>query len=271
MGIFDKGTFDNIKQNDDFRWFFGLKKKSEIIKDDLETLEYVLDKYSKIWCWKVTGKYPASMISKLSPEAWYGETENEIMLKDTPETIKQLKLLMDSRPLDILSKSVWRRKISKMVANVSEDTPETVEWQKALFNKNRSKQGGLADIMEVLKQDFIPEPIKDEYDLENQLVLFLKLKFPDRTIRRKFRTEKNNEVDIMIDQLYGLELKVPENRTQLRNLGGQVEEYLEEYEIAIIIYEDESANISETIQEYVKKYKTKYDIDTIVYTGKIRK
>ena len=27
------------------------------------TLEYVLDKYSKIWCWKVTGEHAVAMIS----------------------------------------------------------------------------------------------------------------------------------------------------------------------------------------------------------------
>ena len=192
MGIFDKDTFDNIKQNEDVRWFFGLKKKPEPV---------------------------------------------------------------ESTPIEL----------------TPEEQAEYERKNEEYWSKHRSKQGGLADIMEVLKQDFFPEPIKDEYDLESQLVIFLKLKFPDRTIRRKFRTEKNNEVDIMIDQLYGLELKVPKNSTQLRNLGGQVEEYQEEYEMAIIIYEDESLNISETIQEYVKNYKKKYDIDTIVYPGKIRK
>jgi len=37
------------------------------------TLEYVLDKYSKTWSWKLTGKRAVNMISKLVPEAWYGE------------------------------------------------------------------------------------------------------------------------------------------------------------------------------------------------------
>ena len=84
--------------------------------ENFGTLEYVLDKYSKIWCWKVTGKHTVEMISKLTPEAWYGENENEVIIADSTESLKNLKLLMDRYPLDILSKSIWQRKIIKTYA-----------------------------------------------------------------------------------------------------------------------------------------------------------
>jgi hypothetical protein len=148
---------------------------------------------------------------------------------------------------------------------------EKDEAFKKFLEKNRGKESELAEIMGELKENFTPEPIRDEYDLESQIKIFLQVKFPNKTIKRKQRTENNNEVDILIDELYCLELKVPESRTHLRNLGAQADEYQEEYEIGIIIYQDESLNLSENIQDYVKKYKTKYGIDTIVYSGKIRK
>ena len=84
--------------------------------ENFGTLAYVLDKYSKIWCWKVTGKHAVEMISKLTPEAWYGENENEVIIADSTESLKNLKLLMDRYPLDILSKSIWQRKIIKTYA-----------------------------------------------------------------------------------------------------------------------------------------------------------
>ena len=84
--------------------------------ENFGTLEYVLDKYSKIWCWKVTGDHAVDMISRLTPEAWYGENEHEVIIVDSIESIKQLKLLMDRYPLDILSKSIWQRKIVKTYA-----------------------------------------------------------------------------------------------------------------------------------------------------------
>jgi len=80
------------------------------------TLEYVQDKYSKLWCWKITGQLAIDKISSLSSKAWYGENENEVIIEDSTDSIKQLKLLMDRYPLEILSKTVWQRKIVKTYA-----------------------------------------------------------------------------------------------------------------------------------------------------------
>ena len=81
--------------------------------ENFGTLEYVLDKYSKIWCWKVAGPRAVSMVSRLVPEAWYGENIDEVIIPDSSESVKQLKLIMDRYPLGILSKSAWQRKILK--------------------------------------------------------------------------------------------------------------------------------------------------------------
>jgi len=77
------------------------------------TLEYVLDQYSKTWSWKLTGTRAVSMISKLIPQSWYGETENEAIVPDNTENIQQIKWILDRYPLEILSKSVWQRKVTK--------------------------------------------------------------------------------------------------------------------------------------------------------------
>ncbi len=76
-------------------------------------MEYVLDKYSKIWSWKISGNRAVSMISRLVPEAWYGENVNEVIIPDSIENVNQIKLIMDRYPLEILSKYVWQRKIIK--------------------------------------------------------------------------------------------------------------------------------------------------------------
>ena len=81
--------------------------------ENIGTLEYVLDKYSKTWSWKITGDRAVSMISRLVPEAWYGENVNEVIVPDSTESVKQIKLIMDRYPLEILSKSIWQRKIVK--------------------------------------------------------------------------------------------------------------------------------------------------------------
>ncbi len=81
--------------------------------ENFGTLEYVLDKYSKVWSWKITGQRAVSMISRLVPEAWYGENIDEVIIPDSTESVKQIKLIMDRYPLEILSKSAWQRKIVK--------------------------------------------------------------------------------------------------------------------------------------------------------------
>ncbi|MEJ2260543.1 MAG: DEAD/DEAH box helicase [Nitrosopumilaceae archaeon] len=84
--------------------------------DNFGTLEYVLDKYSKTWSWKLTGQRAVGMISKLVPEAWYGENIDEVIVPDSTESVKQLKAMMDRYPLEILSKSAWQRKVIKTFA-----------------------------------------------------------------------------------------------------------------------------------------------------------
>ena len=84
--------------------------------ENFGTLEYVQDKYSKLWCWKITGDLAIDKISTLSSKAWYGENENEVIIEDSTESIKQLKLMMDRFPLEILSKTIWQRKIVKTYA-----------------------------------------------------------------------------------------------------------------------------------------------------------
>jgi len=77
------------------------------------TLEYVLDKYSKSWTWKVTGQRAVTMVSRLIPQSWYGEGPNEAIIPDSDENIQQLQWINDRYPMEVLSKSAWRRKILK--------------------------------------------------------------------------------------------------------------------------------------------------------------
>lgn len=102
--------------------------------ENFGTLEYVLDKYSKIWCWKITGERAVSMISRLVPEAWYGENTEEVIIPDSVESVTQIKLIMDRYPLEILSKSAWQRKIVKTY------TPKPA-LPPIKYNLNRAKAG----------------------------------------------------------------------------------------------------------------------------------
>jgi len=75
------------------------------------TLDFVLDKYSGTWCWKITGPRAVSMVSKLIPRAWYGDAPDEAIVSDNDDNVKHLHWIAEKYPLDILSKNVWNRKI----------------------------------------------------------------------------------------------------------------------------------------------------------------
>ena len=77
------------------------------------TLEYVLDKYSQAWSWKITGDRAVNMVSRLIPESWYGEGPDEAIIPDSTANIQQIKWILERYPLEILSKSAWQRKIIK--------------------------------------------------------------------------------------------------------------------------------------------------------------
>lgn len=98
------------------------------------TLEYVLDKYSKAWTWKIAGPRAVGMVSRLIPQAWYGEDVNEVIIPDSLENVKQIKWILERYPLEILSKTAWQRKLSKTFTP-KERPPEVIhKLEKAKAN-----------------------------------------------------------------------------------------------------------------------------------------
>ncbi|MDE1769539.1 MAG: DEAD/DEAH box helicase [Thaumarchaeota archaeon] len=82
---------------------------------DFGTLEYVLDTYSKNWTWKLTGSRAVSMVARVIPHAWYGNGPEEAIVPDTLQNVEKIKWIMDRYPLEIRSKSIWHRKVRKVI------------------------------------------------------------------------------------------------------------------------------------------------------------
>ena len=82
---------------------------------DFGTLEYVLDTYSKNWTWKLTGSRAVSMVARVIPHAWYGNGPEEAIVPDTIQNVEKIKWIMDRYPLEIRSKSIWHRKVRKVI------------------------------------------------------------------------------------------------------------------------------------------------------------
>ena len=98
------------------------------------TLEFVLDRYSGTWCWKISGARAVNMVSKLIPRGWYGDKPDEVIVSDTDENIKKLKMINDRYPFEILSKSVWKRKIIPLTIK-KQKTPKIEKLSQAVPSK----------------------------------------------------------------------------------------------------------------------------------------
>jgi len=123
-----------------------------------------------------------------------------------------------------------------------------------------------------LEKGFEPEKVYDEKELQNLLRSFLQQAFPKTTVEREADFKSNRDsVDILIDGKYAIEVKIPNSRTELRNLSAQLEEYREEYpNIIAFILENEELNLTDDIKEYTEKYKSKLGIESVVKIGKKR-
>ncbi len=76
-------------------------------------LEYVMDKYSNAWSWKLTGSRAVGMASQLIPQSWYGDGPDEVIVPDKPENVERIKQIMGHCQLDVRSKSAWQRRVGK--------------------------------------------------------------------------------------------------------------------------------------------------------------
>ena len=146
-------------------------------------------------------------------------------------------------------------------------------------DENEDKEE-FSTILSIIQSDF--EPIEvyvgEEDNLQAQLTVFLRAKFPDKKIDREVVLQNGDRVDIVIDDRFALELKVPKDRIYLRNLSAQIEEYLEEYDFLGIVIADvteeleekEKDSMTQNINEYVDRFKSKYGVQSVVFQIKFK-
>ena len=101
------------------------------------TLEFVLDKYSRAWSWKVTGPRAVNMVSKVIQQSWYGDGPHEAIIPDSHQNVQKIKQILDRYPMEILSKSVWQRKVSTTF--VPKKKPNKIEKLKRVIPKKQFK------------------------------------------------------------------------------------------------------------------------------------
>jgi len=123
------------------------------------------------------------------------------------------------------------------------------------------------NLIKSIQNEFRPEKVFDEKELQNLLRHFLQTKFPNAEVRREVVMKNKDSVDIVVNDRYAFELKIPEDRTSLRNLKAQLEEYKEEYpDICAVIVDNTEKRLTQQILEYTEAYQ-KSKIYSIVIDG----
>ena len=135
----------------------------------------------------------------------------------------------------------------------------------------------LHTILDAIEEDFDPEKIMDEKELQGQIAVFLKTRFKGKEVEREVSMQEGsrerNFVDIVVDNVYALEVKLPTTRTTLRNLKGQLEEYQEKYPFLGVVIGDKTKLVTDSDSEFydsefeenlpvwIKEYTDKYKVD----------
>lgn len=128
-------------------------------------------------------------------------------------------------------------------------------------------QNDFENIINSVKEYFIPEPIADEKELQGQLAVFFRTKYPERDVQREVSIGRGSRVDIVIDQRFAFELKVPRNRVVMRDLVAQLDEYSETFPklcAVLLIFDPSLMSIAE---EYSEKFKQQCNAETIIIDG----
>ena len=247
------------------------KEENQRLRFDIEKL---LDKYDMSdlnnFCSKYLGEAP---------------TSREILRDGTERELKPNRHTFVNFILEYYDKGLLR---AEQIKDFS--LKHRIVTPSFFANETESKVGNeneLNDILDVIDEKFKPEAIIDEKELQGQLAVFLKAVYPDRKVEREVTTKRGDKIDILIDDNYVLELKVPSGKASLRSLSAQIEEYMEEFPLLAVVIADKSDLVSDQddsefydpdlergltkrIIEYADKYKVKYGIKTLIFSVKKR-
>jgi len=144
--------------------------------------------------------------------------------------------------------------------DLEEETEESLEAQE--FDEVPSRE---LDVLDIL-QDFEPETVRDEEDLEKQLYQFLKARLGSQVQRQVIVGDQ--KIDVVIGDSIGIELKIAESRSKLQRLVGQVLDYVEYFDEVIAVILDVGASVD--IDNYIKKLRM-LGAEVVVLEGSIRR
>lgn len=126
----------------------------------------------------------------------------------------------------------------------------------------------LEELIKAIRDDFKPEIVRNEEDFEKQLYQFLSGKFSGKKIERQVVVGENTRIDIVIDDKYGVELKIADSAQKLHTLVGQSIIYKKNLKEVIAVILDPGTNIN--IDNFIKTLE-ELKVNVIRLYGNVRR
>ncbi|KFM15029.1 hypothetical protein AAA799O18_00354 [Marine Group I thaumarchaeote SCGC AAA799-O18] len=291
MGILDsiRDWNDRRKENE-----YERERRKEELRKERTKINKLLNKFTvkhlKDFCLEYIGSSPADeLITDEEDEEFDDEDEQGKVGKAITYGKKFTHKFQDKgekHDRTLYVEFIWRKLMSGVI---EQDQINDFSLKKRIVPRNyfgvksdaKEDKKEFSTILSIIQSDFEPERItgKDKEDkFQSQLTVFLKAKFPDKKIDREVVLQNGDRVDIVIDDKFALELKVPIDRIYLRNLTAQLEEYLEEYDFLGVVIaditeeqeENEEEPMTQNINEYVDRFKSKFGVQSVVLPIKFK-
>ncbi len=143
------------------------------------------------------------------------------------------------------------------------------------FESEMGKEEESKDEFELVLRNlegFNPENVRDERDLENMLKTWLRARLESYDIETQYKTDKG-DLDIIINNKYGIELKLIENKKVLENLFGQIHKYIKilgKNNLAVVLLVADYVN-QKDVEEWTKEYENLGARVYILEKGRIKR
>ena len=108
--------------------------------------------------------------------------------------------------------------------------------------------------------------LRDEREFETELSSFLKAKFPKYQITPQYRTTAGDKIDIVVDNLYALELKVAYSRKDLDDCFSKIHFYKKHFDKLAIVVLD--IGMLSNLNYYEKEF-NKMNVEMIIKKGRV--
>ena len=271
----------------------SVKDTTSSVKNEIQMREEIAYKKERI-----LSRFTISDLKKLckehigtEPKPYYTDPITGNRIKRTLDKDAYIKFIRDRVTLENIIDFAGKNKtgISDLLAewqqtenqsasqNISTNIPQTtqitsgenIQKNKSSVQQEKPEVTDLNDfdsILDFIKNKFHPNPVRDETELENQLVQFLRPKYGD-AIQEQVPTPYG-KIDLILFNKYALELKLATNKNNLRDMEGQLRDYKKAYPnlAAIILRVNLDYN---DMNYYIGEY-AKDNIKSVVIEGQLR-